>query len=352
MSQKTFKYGHLYSTSASTAPANGSMIPGELALGLKSGEEKLWAFDGTNIIDLGSALGGILADELTVHKKLIPAGQPNAGQKVLSTLVYLKDVTATEANLPANVKKRYRLVDANGDNIVTESGDTSDFIDVYKDSSIVEIYIGTNYDSVNATTGAIDKKQIGDVVDGHTIDAKDFQYLNEVYFAGGYSGSTISGDGEYHMVKIDLTQFLIQPEFESGVTVNANGVVTGVVDANTDILVTEWTDGDASAAGVSATTQSGLTVGADGFKMQYVQDAINAKHANTIKMNGYTSGVTEDLFGIVSGDTVMQAVKKIEDKLCSNGTGVAAGGGVEVNNTGLVFIENDQNIVLLGAGTY
>ena len=133
--EKIFKYGHLYSTSASTAPAAGSMIPGELALGLKSGEEKLWAFDGTNIIDLGSALGGILADEKTIHKKLIPVGQPNAGQKELSTLVYLKDVTATEANLPANVKKRYRLVDANGDNVVTESGNTSDFIDVYKDSS-------------------------------------------------------------------------------------------------------------------------------------------------------------------------------------------------------------------------
>lgn len=348
MAQKSFKYGHLYSTSASTAPANGSMIPGELALGLKSGEEKLWAFDGTNIIDLGSALGGILADEKTVHKKLIPSGQPNAGQKELSTLIYLKDVTETEANLPVNVKKRYRLVDAEGNNVVTESGDTSDFIDVYKDSSIVEIYIGTNYDSVNATSGAIDKKQIGDVVDGHTIEAKDFQYLNEVYFAGGYSGSTISGDGEYHMVKIDLTQFLIQPEFESGVTVNANGIVTGVVDPLSENVVIEWTDNT-----TSATTADVLTVGEDGFKVDNIQNAINAvRHGNLIDMSGYTSGVTEDLFGINATDTVSQAVKKIEDKLCSNGTGVAAGGGVEVNNTGLVFVENDQTIVLLSAGQF
>lgn len=336
MAEKIFKYGHLYTTSASTAPSNGSLIPGEIALGLKSGEEKLWAFDGTNIIDLGSALGGILSDEKTVHKHLIPAGQPNAGQKELSTLIYLKDVTDTEQNIPANVKKRYRLVDANGDNIVTASGDTSVPVDVYKDSSIVEIYLGTSADTVDANTGVITKET------GTTLDK---QYLNYVYFAGGFSGST-SGTGQYYMTKINLKDFLVEPEFESGVTVD-NGVVRGVVDPSQQALVTLWNDD-----GTSATTASGLTVGADGFKLDKVQTAINAKHANTIKLNGYTSGVTEDLFGIVSGDTVTAAFKKVEDKLEANGTGVAQGGGAEPNNTGIVFVEGGADIVLLSAGQY
>lgn len=323
MSQKTFKYGHLYTTSASTAPANGSMIPGEIALGLKSGEEKLWAFDGTNIIDLGSALGGISTDEKTIHKKLV------SGQKQLSTLVYLKDVTETEQNIPQNVKKRYRLVDANGDNIVTDSGDTSAALDIYKDSSIVEIYLGTSADTVNVDTGAITKES------GTTADK---QYLNYVY---------MNNEGKYYMVKIDLRAMLVEPEFESGVTVNANGVVIGVVDPSQQALVTLWNDN-----GTSATTASGLTVGANGFKLDNIQTAINAKHANTIKLNGYTSGVTEDLFGIVSGDTVTAAFKKVEDKLEANGSGVAQGGGAEPNNTGIVFVEGGANIVILSAGEY
>lgn len=354
MPSKIFRYSNLYTTSATTsAPLTNKLLPGELALSLTPGYETIYTFDGQNIIDLGSALGGLITDEKTIHKRVIPEGQPNAGKKELSSLVYLKDVTADEANLPANVKKRYRLVDANGNNVITESGDTfsahtSDYIDVYKDSSIVEVYLGTNFDSVNASTGVIDKKQIGDVVEGHTIEAKDFEYLNYVYFAGGYSGQTVSGDGEYHMTKINLTQFLNNYEFASGLTVTAEGVARGVVDPTSEKVVTEWTNNT-----TSATTADVLTVGNDGFKVDNIQNAINAvRHGNLIDMSGYTPGLTEDLFAITSADTVSQAVKKIEDKLCSNGTGVAAGGGAEAGNTGIVFLEGGADIVILAAGEY
>lgn len=362
MASKKFKYSHLYSVTSGNTPTVGQMIPGEIALNLHSGFTHMWASDGTQVIDLGKKLGGGKGDELTIHSEVID------GERQLSTIIYMKDVTAefdgsTPAKtLPANVKKRYALVNADGENIMLASGVTpsvtadtdSAYIDIYKDSSIVEVYVGTQWDSVNATTGVIDKKQIGDeVTGGHIVDEKDFQYLNYVYFSGGYSGSTISGDSEYKMTKVDLTKFLVEKEFASGVTANAEGIVTGVVDSSSDLIITAWTAGDYDSAGATAATESGLTVGEDGFKLQNIQKAIDAKHANTILISGYSSSAgTEEIFDIQNGDTIAKALMKIENKLESNGTGVAAGGGIEVNNTGIVFIENGENTVLLGAGTY
>lgn len=356
---KVYKYSNLYSLSATTSEAlEGKMVAGEIALGLKEGDERLWAFDGTNIINLGDALGGLITDEKTVHKRVIPQGEPNAGKKELSTLAFLKDVTATEANIPQNVYKRYRLVDANGDNIVTASGDTSDYIDVYKDSSIVSVYVGTKFDSVNSTTGVIDKKQVGDEVvdEGVTreVTELDFKYLNYVYFSGGFSGST-SGDSTYYMTMIDLSKFLIEREFASGTTTNADGVVIGVVDYISGDVITAWTDGDYADAGVADGTASGLTVGEDGFKLQNIQKAIDAKHANVIKMNGYSvSAGTEDLFNITSADTISKAIMKIENKICSNGNGWSPSNPteIEMNETGILFLEGGPEIVILGSGQY
>ena len=358
---KVFKYGHLFSTSATTIPANlhDNMTAGEVALILNKTDNvfKILADDGAEVIDLGAKIGG-KGDEKTIDTQLV------SGDTVISSLVYLKDVTADES-LPANVKQRFRLVNAQGENVVTSanteagiSANTSEFIDIYKDASIVEIYVGTKFDSVSATTGEIDKKQVDDPITdpddpSHSAVTKDdFHYLNYVYYAGGFSGTT-SGDGEYHMTQVDINQILSDAKFASGVTANENGIITGVVDSSQDLLVTQWTAGDATNAGVSAETQSGLTVGESGFSLNYVQDAINAKHANTILLSGYTSGDTEDIFGILDSNTVMQAIKKIEDKLYSNGDGKNQTAAVaDGNNTGLVFIEGSDEIIRLKAGEF
>ena len=358
MATKTFKYGHLWSKTSGATPNVADMIPGEIAINLHSGDTHIWSTDGVELIDLTSKIGGN-GDERTVHAELVN------GDKEFSSLVYLKDVTAAET-LPANVYKRFRLVDADGNNIVTsartasESGNTSDFIDIYKDSSIVEIYLGTKYDELtNGNELPVIKKQVGDVVtdpdtgEQHTIDADDFQFLNYVYWSGGFSGET-SGTSEYKLTKVDVSKFIVEGEFASGVTVNAQGIVTGVVDTLSEKVISAWTDGSFGTPGTGVADADVLTVGEDGFKVDNIQKAIDAKHANVIFMNGYTSGVTEDVFGIVSGDTIMAAIKKIEDKVFSNGDGNPTAEEISgnTNNTGILFVEGSSETVILSAGKF
>lgn len=355
---KTYKYQLLHSFVSGATPTVAQMLPAELALTLNDNDTRLFTSDGTKVVDLGAKLGG-KGDNLTVHSELVN------GVKEFSTIVRMKKITSADtaewAAMPANVRDRYKLVDVNGDNIIIESGVTpsitadtpSEYIDIYKESSLQEIYVGVKYDSVDSGSGIVTKYSVGDVVEDpdthqpHTIVEEDFQYLNFVY---------INSNGNYYMTKINLNDFITEREFASGITWDSQeNKVRGVIDEAQDLLITEWTDGDYTNAGVSAVTESGLTVGEDGFNLEYVQDAINAKHANTIKMNGYTSAMTgndEDLFEIVSGDTVMQAISKIEKKLVSNGSGNAAGGGVEENNTGLVFVEGSPELVIFSAGSY
>jgi len=363
MATKTFKYGHLWSKTSGATPNVADMIPGEIALNLYSGDTHIWSTDGTELIDLTSKIGGN-GDELSVHAELVN------GNKEFSSLVWIKDVS-NEETLPANVQKRYRLVNAASGNVITSAitaddgtvilpGNESEYIDIYKDSSIVEIYLGTKYDKLTDDNKLpVIKKKAGDVVtdpdtgEQHTIGADDFQFLNYVYWSGGFSGET-SGTSEYKLTKVDVSKFIVEGEFASGVTANAEGIVTGVVDTASEKVISAWTDGDSSAAGVADGEVEVLTVGEDGFKVANIQTAINARHANVIKMNGYTSGVTEDVFAITSGDTVMQAIKKIEDKVLTNGDGkpTAEEKAAGTNNTGILFVENSDETVIFNAGTF
>ena len=362
MANKIYKYSNLYSTSSTTAPNVNSMVAGEIALGFVEGEEKLWAHNGTEVINFGDAIGGFIGDEKTVHKKKITSGA-NIGKKEFSTLLRMKKVTSADtaewALIPSNVKERFKLVDANGDNIMIESGATpaitadtySEYIDIYKESSIAEIYVGTKYDEVNSGTGVVTKYNVGDVVEDpdthqpHTIVLEDFQYLIYVY---------IDANGDYNMTKINLNDFITEQEFASGVTFDTvENKVRGQLNAAQDLLVTEWTDGDYTNAGVSALTDSGLTLDEYGFNLENIQDAIDAKHANVIKMNGFATGGTEDLFEILSGDTIAKAIMKIDRKVVSNGDGISNDGtSIEMNNTGLIFKDGGADIVWLGAGQY
>lgn len=181
-------------------------------------------------------------------------------------------------------------------------------------SSIRTIYVGTSADSVDSGTCVINK-----------VEGKK-EWLNIVY---------VDSDGFCSMTKVNLGEFILENEFESGVTVNADGIVYGVVDERQPYIITEWNDD-----GTSAETKQALSVNESGFTLDYVQDAIDAKHANTIKLNGYVSGLTEDLFEITSGDTVTQAFEKIENKLYKD------------DNNGLIFEEGSDDTVILDGGDY
>lgn len=220
------------------------------------------------------------------------------GNNGLYTNISLSSITPTSTT----VKEEYQLTATDG----TKLGDT---IKIYKDSSIVEIYLGTSGDSVDATTGVITK------LDG------DKQYLNYVYF---------KADGTYEMTKINISVFITEQEFASGVTFDSTeNKVKGVVDQ---------------------ASENFLTVGADGFKLAGVQDAINTaisgldatvgsttiatgKHVavEVVEVNGVLTTLTVTENNIADADDLTQEIADREagDTALSN----RLGDGVTSTNT-------------------
>jgi hypothetical protein len=122
-------------------------------------------------------------------------------------------IKITGDTLPATVKERYQL-------LATDDSQIGVNIDIAKDSHIVSI------------------TYISDPADAH------YQNLEYVY---------IDASGDTKTEYVDVSSLVLEAEFASGVTVT-NHIAHGVVDP---------------------ASESFLTVGADGFKLSGVQDAID-----------------------------------------------------------------------------
>ena len=131
-------------------------------------------------------------------------------------------ITADDIKLSAvtpsstTVKEEYALYNGNG----VKLGDS---IKVYKDQSLVSITLEDN--------------------DG---SGKTGQYLKYTY---------IDVNGDTQSTYVNISSLLVEAEFKSGVTADSTGIVHGVVDSASEKF---------------------LTVGANGFKLSGVQDAINS----------------------------------------------------------------------------
>ena len=147
------------------------------------------------------------------------------------------------------VKEEYALKNASGQTI----GDT---IKIYKDSSLVSIT--------------------------YITDSGDTHYQNLEYVYIDASGNTQT---EY----VDMSSLVLEAEFASGLTIE-NHVARGVVDP---------------------TSETFLTVGADGFKLSGVQDAINgAVNALDADVSGNSTHVTVGVVeenGVITGVTVSES---------------------------------------------
>lgn len=153
----------------------------------------------------------------------------------------------TTTGLPETIKERYSLVDADGN----VSGDT---VDIPKDSHIVSI------------------RYITDSADTH------YQNLEYTY---------LDASGDTKVEYVDMSQLVLETEFASGVSATG-GVVHGVVDGASETF---------------------LTVGAGGFKLSGVQDAIDdAVDAEEEARKEADSAITEDL-----ETTAATLVQMIED---------------------------------------
>ena len=175
--------------------------------------------------------------------------------------------------LSTNVKEAWGLFDAANN----QSGAT---INIYKDSAYKEIYLGTADDTIDKTNGTITKKE------------GDKQSLNYAY---------MMADGTYDLVKVDVSAFLSENEFKSGVTVT-NHIVHGVVDSTSEKDSQE-------------TQVDFLTVGENGFKVSGIKDEINRKinALNASVTGGTTEGtnhvqvVVDEVDGKLTAVTVSEA---------------------------------------------
>lgn len=204
------------------------------------------------------------------------------------------------------VKEEYALVDASG----TTKGET---IKIYKDSSLVSIT--------------------------YITDPADTHYQNLEYVYVDASGNTQT---EY----VDMSALVLEAEFASGVTVGDGHVVHGVVDSTSETFLTVGADGfklsgvqtaidnavsgaTAQTAALSAKTVTEITssnssisattsTAADGtVSVDLVTDA------SKVKMTGFTADAS-GFSAITTASTVTEAVKAIETEFLANEQTTAA----------------------------
>lgn len=126
-------------------------------------------------------------------------GKANDGALKSNLTIIKEDETTQGVVLDANVKEQYKLV---YDGSTTAIGQV---IKVYKDSSLVEVYLGADTDTINTSTGEITKNTVADP------QSMNFKYQ--------------LANGTYQLVKIDVSKFLTESEFGAGLKVQ-NGVVS------------------------------------------------------------------------------------------------------------------------------
>lgn len=200
-----------------------------------SGKDLAVNIDGTTLVKNSST--GVISSNLKVIK-VIPSGTAGTDEVV-------------DSNLATNVKEAYRLVYGNSTTAIGQQ------INVYKDSSLKEVYLGASTDTINATTGDITKNTV--------IDPQSMNFAYQL------------ADGTYSLVKIDVSKFLTQSEFGDGLEVSGAGVVSVNVGKGLEIDSTS----KAVNVKIDSTTERFLTVGADGVKLDGVQGAIDAVKVTT-----------------------------------------------------------------------
>ena len=206
-----------------------------------------------------------------------------ADGKVSETRGYIvaDDVKITAATVnEANVKEAWKLVNNEG----TQLGST---IKIYKDSSLKSVALSGDTSTVG-------------------------QWLVFTYALS---------DGSEDVVAVDVSKFLVQAEFQSGVTADNSGIVHGVVYGNSESVVTAYT-----ATGSANGTAKVLGVNSGGFYVNNIQTAINAKVNSAISLLDSSSATTNAgyyMTGITITDGKVTAIGQA--KLTSQETELSTG---------------------------
>ena len=184
-------------------------------------------------------------------------------------------LTAAEiAALPdANVKEAYKVVSYQGEDVpgTTKYTQVGDVVKIYKDSSLIESYLGSDSDTIITSTGVVTKyayELISDPTRKITADAYEELTAEQKALYQEINSQSLNfvyqlADGAYILTKVDVSKFLVESEFGNGLQVNGSGVVSVKVD------------------GTSQDAEDFISVGANGVKISGIQDAINASINNS-----------------------------------------------------------------------
>lgn len=207
-----------------------------------SGKDLAVNIDGQTLVK--DATNGTISSALKVIK-VIPEGTAGTDEVV-------------DSGLGTNIQEAYRLVYGNSTTAIGKQ------INIYKDSALKEVYLGTQSDTVNPSTGEVTKQQ-----------SDDPQSLNFVYHLT---------DNTYSITKVDVSKFLSESEFADGLQV-ANHVVSVKIDSS-------------SEKNSQSTPVDFLTVSSNGVKVSGIKDEIDRKIAaldvtDTAVAGQYVSAVNE-----------------------------------------------------------
>ena len=183
--------------------------------------------------------GSNAADQIASLATTLKTVQDNASKYKMVALTPQEIAALSDEN----VKEAYKVVSYQGDEtaqtVYTQVGDT---VKIYKDSSLIESYLGSDADTVDASTGVVTKyayelisnpttKVTEEAYDALSTEGKalyqpiNSQSLNFVYQLV---------NGTYSLIKVDVSKFLAESEFKDGLEVSSSGEVSIKVDDNSD----------------------------------------------------------------------------------------------------------------------
>ena len=182
-----------------------------------------------------------------------------------------------------NVKEAYKVVSYQGDEtaqtVYTQVGDT---VKIYKDSSLIESYLGSDADTVNASTGVVTKyayELISNPTTKVTEEAYDALSTEDKALYQPINSQSLNFvyqlvNGTYSLIKVDVSKFLAESEFKDGLEVSSSGKVSIKVDDNSDEYI---------------------SVSENGLKLTGIKDALNSLQTLLNGIDLVTSAALNDL---------------------------------------------------------
>ena len=182
-----------------------------------------------------------------------------------------------------NVKEAYKVVSYQGaetaQTVYTQVGDA---VKIYKDSSLIESYLGSSVDTVDTTTGTVTKyvyQLISDNAQHITQEAYNALSNEDKALYEPINSQSLNfvyqlANGAYSLVKIDVSKFLAENEFKDGLQVSPSGEVSIKLDTESDEYI---------------------TVSENGLKLTGIKDALDSLQALLDEFGLVTSAALNDL---------------------------------------------------------